>query len=319
MKGSVRWTLWPASLLCALGLVGNVSAGPQAATTAQAGSQDSQKDSGKGDTGGQAITLTAPLAQLNLDGGYMGVYLEEVTPDRKRELGLSEERGAIVMKVLKGSPADKAGLKENDVVVSFNGRRVDSVMELQRLFRETPPGRSVTMDVIRGGGSSTVTATMGKHNFEDIRDWSGPKDLVPPGAGSWPLSREFGALTENETPFGHPRIGVSVEPLTDQLATFFGVKEGGGVLISEVAEDTPAARAGLRAGDVILSVGNVEVNAVADLRAEFAKNTGGPIAIKVIRDHREMTLTVKIEKKTRAGLLQGQRIGWLVSDFDREM
>ena len=74
----------------------------------------------------ESFFLQAP-APLSVSGSYLGVFLEEVTPERKKDLGLSEERGAIVMKVISGSPAEKAGLKENDVIASFNGRQVDSV------------------------------------------------------------------------------------------------------------------------------------------------------------------------------------------------
>ncbi|HEY6329972.1 MAG TPA: PDZ domain-containing protein [Blastocatellia bacterium] len=175
-----KWALWMACLavgFCFLAVSANAQTGsnPAAARDSQQGSGDQAQKDQRGDAG--AISI-APLTQLNLDGGYLGVYLEEVTPERKKELGLSEERGAIVMKVLKDSPADKAGLKENDVVVSFNGRRVDSVMELQRLFRETPPGRKVSVEIIRAGSPLTVTATMGNHNLQDLRAWTLPKDYL---------------------------------------------------------------------------------------------------------------------------------------------
>src|SRR5262249_50421994 len=102
---------------------------------------------------------------LNLgEGGYLGVYLEEVTPDRVKDLNLTEERGAIIMKVVQGSPAEKAGLKENDVIVSFNGRRVESVRELQRLLSETPANRNVSVEVIRGGNHQTLSATLSKRS-----------------------------------------------------------------------------------------------------------------------------------------------------------
>src|SRR5437667_56664 len=107
-------------------------------------------------------------AQFGLEmgeGGYLGVYLEEVTPERTKELALQEERGAIVMKVVAGGPAEKSGLKENDVIVSFNGRRVDSVRELQRLLNETPPDRSVQIEVVRGGSHQTVAGTLAKHSL----------------------------------------------------------------------------------------------------------------------------------------------------------
>ena len=100
------------------------------------------------------------------EGSYLGVYLEEVTPERAKELGLKEERGALVMKVVEGSPADKAGLKENDTIVSFNGRRVDSVREMQRMLGETPVGRNVTIEIVRGGSQQTISATLSKRSSD---------------------------------------------------------------------------------------------------------------------------------------------------------
>ncbi|HKS40023.1 MAG TPA: PDZ domain-containing protein, partial [Blastocatellia bacterium] len=116
------------------------------------------------------------LPQVTGEGSYLGVYLEEVTPDRMKELGLAEERGAIVMKVIEGSPAAKAGLKENDVVVSFNGQRVDSMIALRRLLSETPADRNVQIEVIRGGNHQTMAATLSKksQNFAfGSSDWNG--------------------------------------------------------------------------------------------------------------------------------------------------
>src|SRR5262249_25110503 len=106
-----------------------------------------------------------PVEVVSGEVGYLGVYLEEVTSERTKELGLTEERGAIVMKVVADSPAEKAGLKENDVIVSFNGRRVDSVRELQRLLNETPADRSVQIEVIRGGAKQMLAATLSKRSF----------------------------------------------------------------------------------------------------------------------------------------------------------
>src|SRR6266851_4389290 len=102
-------------------------------------------------------------------GGYLGVYLEEVTAERMKELGLKEERGAVVMKVVGDSPAEKSGLKENDVIVSFNGRRVDSVRELQRLLNETPADRSVQIEVIRAGSRQALATTLAKRSLQSFR------------------------------------------------------------------------------------------------------------------------------------------------------
>src|SRR5262245_53644260 len=122
----------------------------------------------------KASTITvAPepfQGRLFLGGeSYLGVYLEEVTAERVKELNLREERGAMVMKVADGSPAEKAGLKENDVIVSFNGRRVDTVRELQRLLAETPPDRSVQIDVFRASSRQTLSATLAKRSNENFK------------------------------------------------------------------------------------------------------------------------------------------------------
>src|SRR5262249_18421076 len=105
-----------------------------------------------------------PVEVVSGEVGYLGVYLEEVTSERTKELGLTEERGAIVMKVVADSPAEKAGLKENDVIVSFNGRPVDSVREFERLLGDTPAGRTVAIGILRGGNNHTLTPTESKHN-----------------------------------------------------------------------------------------------------------------------------------------------------------
>src|SRR5262245_61637119 len=134
-------------LIVALGAGVVIAGGTVQKEKTKAKDQTEQKDKDKA----LIDSVVALAVDLGGDGGYLGVYLEEVTPERTKELNLKEERGAIVMKVVADSPAEKSGLKENDVIVSFNGRRVDSVRELQRLLNETPADRSVQIEVIRGG------------------------------------------------------------------------------------------------------------------------------------------------------------------------
>lgn len=244
----------------------------------------------------------APLVFSFGAGSYLGIYLEEVTAERVKELGLSEERGAIVMKVTEGSPAEKAGLKENDVIVSFNGRRVDSVKELQRLLSETPVDRSVTIEVIRGGSRQTVNATMGKRSAftqEYLAITRKAQEESSKQLGElmkkWPSEHEFGNLTAFSLAWGRGRLGINVETLTDQLADFFGAKEGG-VLVVQVNENTPAARAGLKAGDVIVAVDGEKVKDASALTQALRKKEEGQVALQVIRDRRDRTVNVTIEK-----------------------
>lgn len=248
------------------------------------------------------------------DSGYLGVYLEEVTAERMKELGLGEERGAVVMKVVDNGPAQKAGIKENDVIVAFNGRRVDSVKELQRLLSETPADRKVNIEVVRGGGRETLSATLSKRTqefgvftpgfgdkfFERGKSFNELGDSLKLHRDAMKaLPRDFGNysfVTPGEFGFFRgTRIGISVESLTDQLSEYFGVKEGGGVLVSRVEPDGPAARAGLKAGDVIVAIDDKKIDNVTSLVSEITVKNQGPVRLRILRNRAEQTITVQLE------------------------
>jgi membrane-associated protease RseP (regulator of RpoE activity) len=306
-------------MIAALGAGAVIAAESQKDKAKTKESSDSKAQKEKDKTSEPAQGLF-PVELLSGEAGYLGVYLEEVTPERTRELGLTEERGAIVMKVVADSPAAKSGLKENDVIVSFNGRRVDSVREMQRLLNETPAERSVQIEVIRGGGRQTVAATLSKRSFhgfggtlgqgfddkvfkqregwdelkrsEDMLNWyKGRADMFP---------RDFGDFTfvnpGEFALFGGTRLGISAESLTDQLAEFFGVKDNKGALVASVQENSPAAKGGLKAGDVIIAVDNERVENVRGLIKALSEKKEGTIALKVVRNRSEQTVTVTLEK-----------------------
>lgn len=270
-------------------------------------------------TGALALELGAG------DGGYLGVYLEEVTPERTKELGLKEERGAIVMKVVAESPAEKSGLKENDVIVSFNGRRVDSVRELQRLLNETPADRSVQIEVVRAGSRQTLATTLAKRSLQSFR-MLGPgfdekftkqneesmkraeeslkrsEEALKQSQGQLrALPRDFGDFTFVNPGefafFGGTRLGISAESLTDQLAEFFGVKDSKGVLVASVEENSAASKAGIKAGDVIVGIDNEKVDSVRALVKALSGKTEGTVAVKLVRNRAEQTVTVTLEKR----------------------
>lgn len=237
----------------------------------------------------------APPELAGIGRSYLGIGVAEIDAERARALKLSEERGVEVTRVDPDSPAEKAGLKVGDVVLEYNGQRVEGTQQFIRMVRETPPGRRITLLISRDGATQTITATLGRRRDAD-----------------WPLGPEFRANMERlrdelermrrQMRRDAPRVymswrstllGVEAESLTDQLAAFFGVKEG--VLVRSVLKDTPAEKAGLKAGDVIVKVDGEAVSTPEDVARKLrSSRSKGAVPLTIVRERKEMTLTVTL-------------------------
>ena len=223
-------------------------------------------------------------------GGFLGVYLAEVDDAAVDRLRLPGERGALISEVSEEGPAAKAGLRKDDVIVGFNGKSVESIAELSRMVRETPAGRTVSLDVIREGESRQLSVELGERPG---MVWLGPDIdrsgiFVMPGDGEHGEHRLFAFA-------GRGRLGVQLQPLSDQLAEYFGVE--GGALVASVREDSPAAKAGLKAGDVITRVGDQEVDDAGDVARAIHDAEEGSISITVVRDGDTRTLTAELPER----------------------
>ncbi len=226
---------------------------------------------------------------------WLGVKLEDVSADDVKELKLPGAYGAKISEVEPNSPASKAGLQANDVIVEFDGERVRSVAELRRLIRETPAGRTVSVRVVRDGKDQSVRATLEERRGE------GFGITMPP-----PSDYRVEPVPPLRMPdlyfFGGPRLGVSVSSLTPQLAEYFGVKEGKGVLVREVTKDSPAEKAGVKAGDVIVKVDNREVSSPGDLRSALnAVRDKHQVTLTIVRNRQEQTLKVELPSSSGHG------------------
>jgi len=230
----------------------------------------------------------------------LGIELEEVGADAARGLGLSAPAGARVVDVSDGSPAEKAGLREGDVILVFDGEAVRSVAHLARLVRETPPGREVSLELVRDGKRQTLRVAPERTELGDLlRDHPALSGLHRPGAFAF----DFDAPKMEGQPFvwrgldERPRLGIRYQDVTGQLAGYFGVPGDRGVIVVHVEEDSPAARAGLEAGDVLLDVGGNEIGDGRDLaRAVRGAPTGKPVSLRVLRRGQERTLEVQLEE-----------------------
>lgn len=208
--------------------------------------------------------------------------------------------GVVIDSVREGTPATRAGLQKGDVVVEFDGERARSAQQFTRLVRETAPGRSVKMTVVRDGSRRTLDITPETRDSVTLQQFP---QVTADVFRALPRDFEFSFDQRGhwgEGFFGTPRrMGVSIVPLSDQLATYFGVKEG--VLVSEVSSGTPAATAGVQAGDVITAVNGRSVMSSADLVREVREaEPGSTIDVRVTRNHKEMTVKVALPQRRQA-------------------
>ena len=241
-------------------------------------------------------------------GSRIGVSIREVEEGDVKEAGLPGIAGALVEDVTEGSPAEQAGIKQGDVIVEFDGERVRGVRHLTRLVQETPDGRQVQTVIVREGQRTTVSiapresAAIGLDGFRHLEklgrefSYNMPARPAPPARRRTvpPSVWQFEDLLGR----GGSSLGISVDTLSPQLAEYFGTKEG--VLVTTVNDDSTAAKAGMKAGDVITAINGSTVNDPADLRRRIQDlDEGDEFTISVIRDRKPQTLKAKLERAER--------------------
>ena len=241
----------------------------------------------------------APFGQafsLFIDGGgFLGVYAENIDKETMSHYGLREARGVGITGIVKDSPAEKAGLKKDDVILRFDNENVKSVRKLNRLVSEVAPDQTVRMAISRGGAQQELVVTIGKRNdsSDAMQRLQGFHGLMTPGTNVWKWEGPEPGRDGPVLAFGNSRrIGVSTMQLTKQLADYFGVSDGKGVLVTSVAEDSPAAKAGIRAGDVITAVDGEKVEGAGDLARAINKKKEGDVTLTIIRDKSQRTIAV---------------------------
>ncbi len=238
----------------------------------------------------KVITMTS-------GGTFLGVGVREIDAERSRVLSLKEEYGVEVTTVEPDSPAAKAGLKTSDVVLEYNGQRVEGTTQFVRFVRETPAGRTVKLLVSRGGATQTIAATLAARK--------GAMAYGMPGMPMEGFKVEIPRMEPMVMPdipratmsWRSTTLGVEAEGLSDnQFAAFFGVKEG--VLVRSVVKGSAAEKAGIKAGDVLTKVDDTKVttprevtSAVRGARSASKKT----ISISLVRERKETALSVTFE------------------------
>jgi serine protease Do len=256
--------------------------------------------------GQKALRVSEGQPQVfELFGGSsrVGISVKDLTDEEVKRSKLSSASGALVSDVEDDSPAATAGFRANDVVVEFDGERIRSARQLTRLVQETPSGRAVQAVVVRDGQRVTLTITPRESSarpFDQFRDFEefGRKfryELPPtPPARPAPTPRPPRpplAPDVDEWVFGRSssRLGITVDDLSEQLASYFGTKDG--VLVTTVRDDSAAAKAGLKAGDVITQFNGSPIDSPAELRRSIQRlDDDAEFTVDIVRDRKPMTL-----------------------------
>ncbi len=232
--------------------------------------------------GGQGIGFAIPvkmakqiIPQLRADGhvtrGWLGVTIQPLTQELADSFGLKNTHGTLVTDIVKGSPADKAGLQRGDVLLSYDGEQIEELNDLPRLVAATPVDKIVNVKIFRDGKERTVKVTVGKMDEGE---------------------REFAASDKA----GGGTLGITASNVTPELAERFALNGLSGILITRIAPDSPAAAGGLRVADLIIEADGKEVKSVRDFEAIVGRMSPGQVLRLLIQRKSTLLYTTIVLK-----------------------
>jgi len=269
-------------------------------------------------SGPDAVRITfyflsgAPAARAGQ--GYLGVDVRDVTEDQVPALKLKEARGAEIILVDHDAPAGKVGLREHDVILRVNGQAIEGGDQLRRMLRESSPGLQLTLIVSRDGQQMSVNTQTANREEVERQAWEQHLTVPEPlpsdnmGGDLFPaLSTTVPAVRGGNSFLGPTLMnpsytGAMLETLSSQLADFFGVPSGTGLLVRSIEANSPAALAGMLAGDVVVRANEKTVASTADWNKAIKDSHGKPLTVVILRDKKEQTLSLTPDSKKRSSL-----------------
>lgn len=240
------------------------------------------------------------------NSSYLGVQTEEVTRENFGKYGLRDVRGVAVAKVVEGSPAAAAGVQDGDVIVKLNGDDVTSGRKLTRLVGEISPDHTARLTVLRNGSEREIDVTVGKRPGVKFGEGSFFPDGFEKFEMKFPELEKLEKLHNFKLEPGKPgepmvwsysssrQIGVGLTPLTKQLSDHYGVTNG--ALVNTVIKDSPAEKAGLKAGDIITEIDGRAIHGDLDVLRAIGEKKEGAVAVTFVRDGQKQTLSVTPEE-----------------------
>ncbi len=255
---------------------------------------------------------------------YLGIDVRDVGDEQVLQLKLKDTHGAEIIRVDHDGPAGKMGLREHDVVLQMNGVAIDGEEQLRRMLHDCPPGRAVALMIGRDGQVLTLSGAMADRAEVERQVWEqhlgmpaglpGPQApaLAMPadesagaatsaGSGAAPNSRYsksfLGSLLTSPT-----YTGLLLEMIGPQLAQFFGVSSGAGLLVRSVADNSPAAVSGLKAGDVVERANGRPMVSMSAWAKMIREAKGRPVTVVILHDRQERTLVLTPDVKHKSSL-----------------
>ena len=210
------------------------------------------------------------VAKGEVTRGYLGVSIQPLTSELAKALKLEENKGALVSDVTPTSPAAKAGIQRGDLIVSFNKKTVEDARTLSAMVADTPVGQEVPITVLRNGAKHQLSVAVGKLPSERAKE----EPSIQPAQGKW---------------------GLQLQDLNPKMASRLGIKPGQGVMVAGVRNESPAERAGIHQGDIILEMNRQPVNSVEEAREVVKKaSEKEPLLLLVKRDNGSFFITLTL-------------------------
>ena len=213
---------------------------------------------------------------------WLGVVLQPLTDDIKEAMDIDQDqRGVLISEVIDGSPAEKSGLEDGDVIIEIDGKETRTVTIATRAVKSFEPGDEVKIVILRDGKRDVLTAQLGE------REETLTLKQMP----------DIGNIFKQFMHSAGGYLGVRIEDVSSELGEYFGVGENEGVLVVEVVEDSPAEEAGLKDGDVILKFDGKDIKG-ADQLVEYVRDTepGEEVEVEIKRKRRTKTIEVEVGK-----------------------
>jgi S1-C subfamily serine protease len=243
--------------------------------------------------------------------GYLGIEFHDLTSEQATALHLRGPRGVEVLLVDHDGPAAEAGLQPHDLITGLNGHIVASGEALHRMIREAGAGVIVRLSVFRNGSPITIHAKLANQADVERKAWARVADAPPPSADDSVISGVVDGYAPSPPAAARaphtqgfigsilhgPFTGIEVEAMQPQLAIYFGCPKGQGLLVQSVAGGSPAASAGMHAGDVILRADAHPMRTTSDWSKHLHASKDKPMALDLLRDHHEITLILQLDSR----------------------